>query len=202
MIAALFVQTNGCYFGLPDVDPWDAARDARAYAGPHPVVAHPPCERWGRYAEGGPSHHGRFRRGDDGGCFESALASVRRFGGVLEHPAGSSAWATFGLVAPVPGAGWTAAGDMLGWTCCVEQGHYGHRARKPTWLYACRVELPSLPWGASEATIRPREGRDPREEQKRGAIERMSRRERAATPHAFRDLLIQMARSVARKEAA
>lgn len=45
MIAALFVQTNGAYFGLPDVDPWDEARDARKYSGPHPVVAHPPCSK-------------------------------------------------------------------------------------------------------------------------------------------------------------
>lgn len=28
MIAALYVAEGGCYFGLPDVDPWDEARDA------------------------------------------------------------------------------------------------------------------------------------------------------------------------------
>ena len=44
-IAALYVETDGCYFGLDGVDPWDAERDAREYAGPHPVVAHPPCKR-------------------------------------------------------------------------------------------------------------------------------------------------------------
>lgn len=27
-IAALYVETNGAYFGLPGVDPWGAARDA------------------------------------------------------------------------------------------------------------------------------------------------------------------------------
>ena len=43
MIAALFVQKNGAYFDLPDVDPWDEERDARLYSGPHPVVAHPQC---------------------------------------------------------------------------------------------------------------------------------------------------------------
>jgi len=42
MIAALYVQTGGSYYGLSDVDPWGEARDARLYAGPHPVVAHPP----------------------------------------------------------------------------------------------------------------------------------------------------------------
>lgn len=47
MIAALFVERRGAYFGIPGVDPWDVTRDARAYAGPWPVVAHPPCQRWG-----------------------------------------------------------------------------------------------------------------------------------------------------------
>jgi hypothetical protein len=32
-VAALFVAAGGCYFGLPDVDPWDVTRDARLYAG-------------------------------------------------------------------------------------------------------------------------------------------------------------------------
>lgn len=52
MIAALFVETNGCYFGQPGVDPWDINRDARLYPGPWPVVAHPPCERWNGPANG------------------------------------------------------------------------------------------------------------------------------------------------------
>lgn len=42
MIAALFVETDGCYFGLDGVDPWDEQRDARQYAGPWPVVAQRP----------------------------------------------------------------------------------------------------------------------------------------------------------------
>ena len=102
-VAALFVATDGCYFGLPDVDPWDVRRDARLYAGPHPVVAHPPCERWGRYWGGGPMLHGTPRQkklGDDDGCFASALASVRRWGGVLEHPEASHAFAAHELRAP------------------------------------------------------------------------------------------------------
>lgn len=36
MVAALYVQTGGAYYGMPDVDPWDEARDARLYDGPHP----------------------------------------------------------------------------------------------------------------------------------------------------------------------
>lgn len=153
MIAALFVETAGVYFGLPDVDPWDVRRDARKYAGPFPVVAHPPCDRWGRYWHGGPSAKTRKVKGDDGGCFHAALEAVRRFGGVLEHPEASAAWATFGLIPPPIDGAWVTAGDFFGWTCCVEQGHYGHRARKKTWLYAARIRtLPGLLWGPSIET--------------------------------------------------
>jgi len=46
-IAALFIDERGPYVGLPNVDAWGKTRDARLYRGPWPVVAHPPCERWG-----------------------------------------------------------------------------------------------------------------------------------------------------------
>jgi hypothetical protein len=150
VIAALFVAERGCYFGLPDVDPWPESRDARLYPGPHPVVAHPPCARWGKMAE---SAFGKKtgRLGDDGGCFASALASVRRYGGVLEHPAGTRAWQAHGLLAPRVGCGWEPSGDMQGWVTQVEQGWFGHRTRKSTWLYAVvgAVPLPLLPSGPS-----------------------------------------------------
>ncbi len=53
-IAALYVQAGGSYYGIDGVDPWDEGRDARTYAGPHPVVSHPPCQRWGRFFAGQP----------------------------------------------------------------------------------------------------------------------------------------------------
>jgi hypothetical protein len=149
VIAALFVETNGVYSEVEGVDPWDITRDARLYAGPHPVVAHPPCQRWGRYWSGGPSAKVRRELGDDEGCFASALASVRKWGGVIEHPEASHAWRAHGLFTPPRGGGWIVADDVGGWTCCVEQGHYGHPARKATWLYAVGVVLPSLKWGRS-----------------------------------------------------
>lgn len=77
MLAALYVETNGCYFGLPGVDPWDINRDARLYQGPWPVVAHPPCERWGRFSEGSMTKKTE-KTGDDGGCFDAALASLQK----------------------------------------------------------------------------------------------------------------------------
>jgi hypothetical protein len=56
-LAALYVLRDGPY-NLPGIDLWDEKRDARKYRGPYPVVAHPPCERWGRYWGGGPMLHG------------------------------------------------------------------------------------------------------------------------------------------------
>ena len=188
-IAALFVQKNGPYFDVRQVDPWDEERDARNYNGPWPVVAHPPCARWGRYWSGGPSSPKRYELGDDGGCFAAALAAVRRWGGVLEHPKDSLAWDRFGLQKPSPGEGWIIA-DHYGYTCCVDQGHYGHRARKPTWLYAINVELPMLNFAPSVSKIK----RGP--SVRRGVVERMCKREREATPAEFRDILLHMAASV------
>lgn len=206
MIAALYVETGGVYFGLDGVDPWCAERDARMYAGPYPVVAHPPCERWGRYWSGGPSAKVRRHRGDDGGCFASALFAVRTFGGVLEHPEASSAWRWYGLRSPRRQGGWWPADEFGGWTCCVEQGHYGHRARKATWLYACGVSaLPRLSWGPSEATAKLDEGFHSAEERRRavrtGVCQRLSKRQRAATPEPFRDLLLSIARTAQREAA-
>lgn len=155
MIAALYVEAAGCYAGLPDVDAYPIDRDARLYAGPHPVVCHPPCERWGRYWHGAPNKPHQYKLGDDGGCFAAALAAVRQWGGILEHPADSHAWKAFDLAKPSRAGGWIKADDVGGWTCCVEQGHYGHIARKRTWLYANGVDLPELRWGAGEQRLHP-----------------------------------------------
>jgi hypothetical protein len=200
MIAALFVAINGPYFNLPNVDPWDVTRDARLYAGPHRVIAHPPCERWGRYWSGGPSAKVRRELGDDGGCFASALASVRTYGGVLEHPAHSHAWKHFGLARPPEPGGWVRA-DSVGWTCRVDQGRYGHPARKATWLYYVGQRRPiDLDWAASEA--RSREVRaDGRTRAARGDVENLSKRQRTLTPVPFRDALIALASDEPRRDA-
>ena len=146
-VAALFVDGSGIYSTLPDVDAWDERRDATHYPGPHPVVAHPPCARWCRLAGLVEARWGH-RRGDDGGLFASALESVRRWGGVLEHPAYSLAWDRYDLPRPPTGGGWVR-GTCGGWSCYVEQGRYGHAATKATWLYAYGVtSLPSLRWGS------------------------------------------------------
>lgn len=200
MIAALYIARGGVYWDLPGVDPWDRERDARLYDGPWPVVAHPPCERWGRYWGGSPTTRPRLKLGDDGGCFEAALSAVRRFGGVLEHPEGSHAWRWYELNIPPKSGGWIVADWQGGWTCCVEQGHYGHDARKATWLYVNGFVPWPLRWGKSEAKIKFEDSFHSAEERRRairtGACQRLSARQRSATPEPFRDLLLSLARSV------
>jgi hypothetical protein len=206
VIAALFVQTGGVYFGLPNVDPWDEPRDARKYHGPYPVVAHPPCQRWGRYWGGGPNVKVPKLKGDDSGCFWFAFSHVRHFGGVLEHPEASHAWTEFGLNKPPRDGLWVPADFNGGWTCCVEQGHYGHRARKATWLYAHKTALPELIWGPSSGA-RLDEGFHSSEERRQcraiGQVprKRLSRLECLSTPIQFRDLLISIAESANKSKA-
>jgi hypothetical protein len=199
VIAALFVETDGIYYGLPDVDPWDTARDARTYRGPWPVVAHPPCQRWGRFWHGSTRKPHQFRKGEDGGCFAAALTAVRNYGGVLEHPKDSHAWEWFGLAKPPRSGGWVEA-DRWGFTCCVYQGHYGHFSGKPTWLYACAPKLPGLRWGPTEQRLHPVAlARHGYAKARRIGMMAMvggkdKTRVRNATPIAFRDCLLHLAR--------
>jgi hypothetical protein len=213
VIAALYVEAGGCYFGLPDVDPWDEARDARSYDGPHPIVSHSPCPRWGKMWFGQPltvKRTGvRKRKGDDGGCFAHSLYAARNFGGVIEHPWGSHAWPHFGLNVPPREGRWVSSGLFDGgWTCCVEQGRYGHYARKPTLLLAYHCDLPELDWGIGEPRL------DPTVVERMG-LQRAKRlgevgargggtdsSPRIGTPLPFRDLLLGIARSAAVRKAA
>ncbi|MFT0875995.1 hypothetical protein VRZ08_05500 [Rhodopseudomonas sp. G2_2311] len=201
MIAALFVARDGCYFGLPDVDPWDVTRDARLYAGPHPIVAHPPYERWGRYWHGSPRKPHQFKLGQDAGCFAAALTAVRNFGGVIEHPAYSNAWRWFGLAEPPHTGGWIKADRFGGFTCHVEQGHYGHMARKATWLYVVKCETPEMIWGPSPQRL-PEIGlrrHGYAKARRSGVMAYICGKNkaiiRAATPLEFRDVLIAIART-------
>jgi hypothetical protein len=193
MIAALFVDPKGHYAKRSGIDPWDEKRDARNYRGPHTVVAHPPCEAWSMPAGLREWRYG-YPAGIDGGCFASALQSVRRWGGVLEHPAESKAWAAHGLTAPEFGS-WQQVTDQYGsyWVTCVWQVDYGHRARKRTWLLYVGEKAPTpMRWlrlkheacvSGSRGSRRPINGR-----------QRVWSTEAKRTPVEFADALISLAK--------
>jgi hypothetical protein len=183
-------------------------RDARTYAGPDPVVAHPPCNLWVNMAAVNWKRYGRqrpawYEGGDDGGRFAAALRAVRTYGGVLEHPASSHAWAHFGLTpppsihprSPLTGLGWMKTiirspggkdGGCFAWVCEVWQSAYGHAARKRTWLLYCGKRPPfELRWDRKPGS------------HQIGWFDRnkptVSKREASATPQAFAEELIRLA---------
>ena len=90
----------------------------------------------------------------------------------------------------------------MGWTCYVEQGHYGHISRKPTWLYAVDCTLPELNWTKGEQRLHPIAlARYGYEKARRIGMMAMvggknKTRIRNATPEQFRDILVEMALSV------
>jgi len=83
-----------------------------------------------------------------------------------------------------------------GWTAHVEQGRYGHRAKKATWLYAFGVELRDLRWGSDldtkSAALVSWCGNKTAAHDKRP---RLLPKDASATPASFRDELLAMART-------
>jgi hypothetical protein len=142
MVAVLFARADSHYKQIPGCDVWDIERDARKWPGGEPLVAHPPCRAWGRL------RHMAKPRDDEKALALFAVDMVRKFGGVLEHPSGSTLWQAAGL----PAAG--ESDEFGGWTLPVSQFWWGHRAEKRTWLYivgTVPARLPRIPLVLGEA---------------------------------------------------
>jgi hypothetical protein len=190
-VAALFVEEEGPYSNVDYIDAWPVDRDARKYNGPLPVIAHPPCQKWGALAvvnfkRWGGEHN---RPCSDGGLFANALRCVREFGGVLEHPAKTRAFREYGLSIP-NGIGWHKSIDG-GWVCEVWQSAYGHKANKATWLYYYGNNQPiSLLWGRPIGTHQVG-FHDQRGKEKNKPT--LSKKEANETPIKFRDDLVRLA---------
>jgi hypothetical protein len=132
MISALFIARDSVYKTLPDVDCWDVDRDALNWPGGNPGVFHPPCRLWSMLA-----HFSKAPESEKELAIWS-VGQVRKWGGVLEHPAHSKLWKAAEL--PPPGRK-----DLFGFTVSLPQQWFGHRAEKPTWLYICKVEPKQIP---------------------------------------------------------
>lgn len=190
--AVLFARSDSVYKQLVG-DVFDIDRDARTWTGGRPVVCHPPCRGWGRL-------RGLAKpRPDEKALAIFAVECIRRDGGVLEHPAWSSLWATAGL--PRPGKG---RDEFGGWTLPIAQGDFGHRARKETWLYIVGVEpdqIPTMPLRLGEATHVIAQQRSLRDGTRRtkgtpGWRPECSKAEREHTPEQLAQWLVDLARSV------
>ncbi len=178
-VAALYIDSHGPYPGLCR-EAYDEARDARTYAGPYPVVAHPPCGPW--------SSLRTLSKETTKDLGPQAVAAVRQWGGVLEHPRGSKLFRHCGM--PHPGE---LPDEHGGLTFEVSQCDWGHVARKRSWIYVVgyRTTPPAPPskepthWCSGGGTGR---GRTP------PGIKVCSAQQRRRTPVAFAQWLIEIAR--------
>jgi len=142
-VAVLFARADSVYKTLPGVEVYDMERDARTYDGPHPVVAHPPCRSWASL------RHGAKPRADERNLARLAVALVREFGGVLEHPQFTTLW----KAQQMPEG--QERDQYGGWTLYVQQHWWGHRAQKKTRLYVVGCEpreIPDMPMVLGDAT--------------------------------------------------
>lgn len=188
-VAILFARADSVYKTLPGCDVYDIERDARTWPGGCPVVAHPPCRAWGVLRALAKPRH------DEKDLARWAVAQVRYWGGVLEHPAGSTLWADQKL--PKPGLGRDLFG---GWTFAAPQKWWGHKAEKATLLYIVGVGprgIPDVPYLMGEATHVVAKARGFRGRFDRpGYRPELSRRGREHTPIDLAAWLVDLARRV------
>lgn len=132
MPAILFARRDSIYKTL-DLDVYDIDRDARSFPGGDTVIAHPPCRAWGRL------RHFAKPRLDEKELAIFAVKMVRKWGGVLEHPASSTLWQELNL--PLG----NRTDEFGGYTIDIDQFWFGHKAKKKTWLYIVGVNRQDLP---------------------------------------------------------
>lgn len=189
-IAVLFARQNSIYKTMDGCDVWDIDRDARLWPGGCQVVVHPPCRAWGRLR-----HFAKPREGEKDLAIQ-AVAHVRKWGGVLEHPKCSQLWPVAEL--PKPGE----VDEYGGWTLPCLQWWWGHRAEKATLLYivGCKPEdIPpfEIKLGKSDCVIRLDKRRPDGTHIRKGDPDwrqPLGPEEREATPPAFAEWLVELAR--------
>lgn len=171
-VAALFVRSDSIYKSMSCVDAYDAERDALTWRGGCPVVAHPPCRAWSKLRAFAKPRPGETE------LALFALNQVRRFGGVLEHPAGSLLWRR----SDMPPLGTSIMDRYGGFLMAIPQRWFGHRAEKATVFYIVGlspVDVPGLPFDLSPAVT---------------TVERMCKAERERTPPLLAQWLVELAR--------
>ena len=132
-IPVLFVNEKTVYSQL-DCDCWDEKRNAVKISSRLAGVYHPPCRTWGRLRSFANFHPGEHW------LAVWAIIRIRKYGGVLEHPAGSTLWKLMCL--PLPGSGYDSFG---GFSVKINQHDFGFECEKNTWLYICGIDVNLLP---------------------------------------------------------
>lgn len=141
--AALYVHSKSNYKLYDDFDCFDEARDTRNFKGNMPVVAHPPCRLFSRLRA--------FSKADidEKKLAYTALAVVRKNGGILEHPCSSLFWKEANIVTP------GQRDKYGGFTISINQHWFGYYTEKKTRLYIvgiCPNQMPKFPLSFNAVT--------------------------------------------------
>lgn len=181
MVSILYTRSDSIYNSL-GVDCWDINRDARNWPGGNSIVAHPPCRAWGQLS------HMAKPRPDEKYLAIDAIAKIRKYGGILEHPRASKLWHVLKL--PLG----NEIDEYGGYTLFVNQHWWGHKAQKKTLLYICgvdRSELPAIPLSFDLIEYWVMNGN--RRASDKNYMKLISKRERESTPIDFAKWLIAVA---------
>lgn len=182
LVVALFCRSDSIYKSIPGVEVYDRERDALTFRGGPPVVAHPPCRLFGRL-----SHLSTAPLAEQHLSLW-AVSQVRAYGGVLEHPAHSKLWS----MASLPAAG--ELDSFGGFTLPVLQHDFGHLASKRSWLYICGIRPGQLPRPSIDLTY-PTHCVHTSKRGDRRVLKYLSQKSIEATPLAFAEFLVSIARS-------
>jgi hypothetical protein len=131
-VSVLFAARDSVYKTIPGLDVWDEDRDALNWPGGNPGIFHPPCRLFSRL------RHLSTAPESEKHLAHWSVFKVRRYGGVLEHPAHSRLWDE--ALLPSPGQS-----DNYGFSYDLDQYWFGHSGKKRTWLYICRLDPEHVP---------------------------------------------------------
>ena len=128
-----FTQKKSNYNKL-QCNPYDIDKDSLSCISKLPAVYHPPCASWGRLRK-----FSKFRPGEHWLAVWSIIR-LRKYGGILEHPAHSSLWRFMAM--PLPGQ---KADRFGGYSISINQHWFGHKCAKNTFLYIVGCPQKNLP---------------------------------------------------------
>lgn len=180
MVTALYVRQDSIYKEL-GIDCYDIHRDARTFPGGTPVVCHPPCRSWGQLA-----HMSKPRAGERDLAI-LAIQQIRQYGGVLEHPRASKLWKELSLPTG------NQRDEYGGFTMCINQHWFGHRAEKKTLIYICGIEPSEIPSYTVSFDVPTKVITQSIRKGRMGFKSRVTTREREATPIELAKWLIAIA---------
>jgi len=157
--------------------------DARLWPGGNSVICHPPCRAWGQLS------HFAKPRPDEKELAIYSINTIRKWGGVLEHPRASKLWPHMGLPTGLN------VDEFGGYSILINQSWFGHKAQKKTLLYICgvdRMKLPPVPIRFDRIDFTVTSSKRKSSGQKPKA--RLEKKEREATPIELALWLIEVAK--------